>query len=213
MLCAVLAAGCAANPASLQVSAEAGEALILLYVPQSNDFTLHLARYDPVARDTTVDLVSGRAALTVPLGHDSQFVYQTVKAGTYAFLSFERQFGYALCFQSGTLAFTAAPGDVLLIGTIAPERHFAELGRNIAANNDHLKAKGLLYHYFDNISPPQIVQSQSPGTSVADAQAFVAANFPKVKGAAKLAVLQKASFTAGKSVWGDRVCGSLIKDK
>jgi hypothetical protein len=101
---------------------------------------------------------------------------------------------------------------VLFLGAFDPSRHLADLSMNIAAMGQFTSRKNEIFHYFDNITPPQVLPPSQNAELLIRAKAFVGASMPHVHAEVQSAVYTKASFGTGRTLAGQRVCGGYFKE-
>jgi hypothetical protein len=70
-----------------------------------------------------------------------------------------------------------------------------------------------VYHYFDNIIPPQITTPNAASGDFLAAKQYEAASMPTLHGRLQPVVYNGAKFGVGYTLAADRVCGGYFKEK
>jgi hypothetical protein len=205
VLCLALA-GCAGNdPARLTYQDGSARSLLIVELdPPVAGSRLEVATYDEQAHAVTAYIGAGDAAGFEP-GEKTRYAFAVVDPGTYAFVSVAQQVKWAVCFHEKSLAFTVSAGQSVFLGRINMGAHLAQLQQS-AVTSHQTYAKGVdVFHYFDNILPPQIAEPDA--AAVAKAQQFVSQRMPQVKAELKPASYRPAHFGTGYDAFHvQRIC-------
>jgi hypothetical protein len=210
-------AGCAAsNPRMIEMTAESQDTAVLLFyaIPTSVGYSVNVVGYDPVKQEVRDSLLTNGSTepMRTDKGTEPQFIVRRVVPGTYVYQSFVQQEAWAVCFHKDTLAFTVKPGQVAFLGTLNPVPHINDLNRNVNANRNYSARRSDIYHYFDNITPPQMILPGESPDILTKARAFVASSMPQVRAEVHPVTYSKASFRAGYTLSLQRHCGGYIKE-
>jgi hypothetical protein len=216
LLIALVLTGCSAsNPKMIELTAASNDAaVVLLYaIPTNVGYTIRIVGFDPVTQQAQDTLLNGWGEpMHVDQGTAPKFIVRRVTPGTYVYQSFSQQRSWAVCFHKDTITFTVKPGQVVFLGTFNPGPHIADLNKNVAANHNYTARDSDAHHYFDNITPPQVISPESNPEILAKAKAFVISSMPHVRADVQTASYSKTRFGAGHTLMGQRVCGGYFKE-
>jgi hypothetical protein len=218
-LTALLLAGCgASNPQTIELTSATDDAgVLLLYaMPANVDYHIRVVGYDPVTQQAQDALLNGWGeAMRVDADKTAttpKFIVRRVTPGTYVYQSLSQQLTWAVCFHENTLSFTVKPGQVLFLGTFNAAPHLADLNKNVLVHKDFTSRDREPHHYFDGITPPQIILPGSKPEILAKAKAFVLESMPNVRADVVPASYSKVKFGTGQTLYGKRICGGYSKE-
>lgn len=204
---ALLSQACATNPATLNLTPESRNGLILMYAwPAPIDYQLDVLRFNSEGTSLEANSFNGIYPFRPDAGAQG-FIMKEARPGRYVFVSLHQQSYWAVCFHNETIAFDVRPGEVTFVGVFDPAPHLAQL-QNLARTTGRTATRGGPVHFYDNIQPPRL----SPPTdeSVALARTFMAQAAPGVTAPINAAQLGTAQFGIGRDVLGTTpMCGGF----
>lgn len=206
VLClALLSAACATNPATLDITPESRNGLILMYArPAPVDYQLDVLRFNEEGTALEANTFNGIYPFRPDAGEQG-FIMKEAKPGRYVFVSLHQQGYWAVCFHNETVSFDVRPGEVTFLGVFDPVPHLAQL-QNFARTSGQTTTRGGPVHFYDNVLAPRL----SPPTdqTLATARTFMAQAAPNVTAPINAAQLGTAQFGNGRDVFGSTpMCG------
>jgi hypothetical protein len=205
LACATLSACNPYDPGRLKLTPDVSDkAIVLLNIDPRSGSGLTVVAFDETRQKFSNN--PARGVYLEAVG-PAPFTAEMVSPGTYAFKDLSRLDYWHACFHKDTRAFDVRPGEVLFLGTYDPFPDVRTIEREAAAKGEMQASLHSQHTYFDDIPPPAIAYPQGREKALADAQAFVAARMPNVKGPVHLAEYRPAHFENGKSFYGEKVCG------
>jgi hypothetical protein len=208
----LLAAGCASSdPGDLDLAAGAPDSILLLKAKVfPAEYWLNLSSFDESQGLLTSSLLEGGGGNFVSQ-YGQTYLAEKLKPGTYVFTGI-MQSAWTNCFQDGTWRFTVEPGTVLYLGEFDPAPALLDMQKKATARGETMSINNQLYFYFDNVPSPAFSFGADRSQALAQAQAYVQTQMPKVSAPVKLAEYAPAKFGTGTDAFGlKRVCGGYYK--
>ncbi len=198
-------AGCSAQNAAVNVETPArGKAVLVLAVGEPDArSTLQLSPYDPARHVLTSTPFSRFNNFDLSDVSDQGFVWKQVDPGTYVFASYTHQNQWALCFAGQTEAFTVQPGQKLYLGRFDAVAFEQALEADVALHGNGKMRVGVLSHYFDGIPPVRTDMTKLP----LNLYGSISVSSSRSVDGLEDAVFTPASFKAGYTLYGTRICG------
>jgi len=213
-----VAAPSAAKPKPLVIAPGGPDAAVVLLVPRlSTRYMIGLSAYDPVGRQLKGESVAGGWADTeidrAKPDQSGWVVYiRKLKPGTYVFRDVTQQRTWGICFHAASYQFRLQPGQILYLGEFDGRAAVADLQRRAVASGQTVSTGGTLYHYFDDVPPPPLVQGSE--RNFAEVREQVAKTEPLATSPVERAQLSPAQFGTGSDLFGtQRLCGGWHKKK
>lgn len=156
---AFLSQACATNPATLNITPESRNGLILMYARAAPiDYQLDVLRFNEEGTALEANTFNGVYPFRPDAGAQG-FIMKEAKPGRYVFVSVHQQGFWAVCFHNHTTSFEVRPGEVTFLGIFDPVPHLMQL-QSLARSTGQTATRGGPVHFYDDILPPRLSPQQ-----------------------------------------------------